>query len=53
MPKELVRLVLPRPVLRRLETAGVYCQTASFLGTGLTSPPRVVLPDRNHRIAAG
>ncbi len=27
MPKELTRLVLPRPVLRRLETAGVYCQT--------------------------
>jgi len=27
MPKELARLVLPRPVLRRLETAGVYCQT--------------------------
>jgi len=52
MPKELARLVLPKPVLRRL-SAGVYCQTANFLGTGLTSPPRVVLPDRNHSIAAG
>jgi hypothetical protein len=27
MPKELARLILPRPVLRRLETDGVYCQT--------------------------
>jgi hypothetical protein len=27
MPKDLARLVLPKPVLRRLETAGVYCQT--------------------------
>ena len=27
MPKDLARLVLPKPVMRRLETAGVYCQT--------------------------
>lgn len=27
MPKELARLVLPKPLLRRLESAGVYCQT--------------------------
>ena len=27
MSKELARLVLPKPVLRRLETAGVYCRT--------------------------
>jgi len=27
MPKDSTRLVLPKPVMRRLETAGVYCQT--------------------------
>jgi hypothetical protein len=27
MPKELARLVLPKPVMRRLESSGVYCQT--------------------------
>ena len=27
MAKELARLILPRPVLRRLDSAGVYCQT--------------------------
>lgn len=27
MAKDLARLVLPKPVMRRLETAGVYCQT--------------------------
>ena len=27
MPKDLARLVLPKLVMRRLETAGVYCQT--------------------------
>jgi hypothetical protein len=27
MGKELTRLVLPKPMLRRLETAGIYCQT--------------------------
>jgi hypothetical protein len=27
MPKDLARLVLPKAVMRRLETAGVYCQT--------------------------
>ncbi len=27
MAKDLTRLVLPRPVMRRLEAAGVYCQT--------------------------
>jgi hypothetical protein len=27
MTKELTRLVLPKPVLKRLESAGVYCQT--------------------------
>ena len=27
MPKELGRLVLPKPVMRRLESSGVYCQT--------------------------
>jgi hypothetical protein len=27
MPKELARLVLPKPLLRKLESAGVYCQT--------------------------
>lgn len=27
MAKELARLILPKPVLRRLESAGVYCQT--------------------------
>jgi hypothetical protein len=27
MPKKLARLVLPKPLLRRLESAGVYCQT--------------------------
>lgn len=27
MAKELARLVLPKAVMRRLETAGVYCQT--------------------------
>ncbi len=27
MANELTRLVLPKPLLRRLESAGVYCQT--------------------------
>ena len=27
MAKELARLVLPKPMLKRLETAGIYCQT--------------------------
>ena len=27
MPKDLVRLVLPKPVMRRLDASGVYCQT--------------------------
>ena len=27
MTKDLARLVLPKPVMRRLETSGVYCQT--------------------------
>ena len=27
MPKDLARLVLPKPVMRRLEGTGVYCQT--------------------------
>ena len=27
MPKDLARLVLPKPVIRRLETSGIYCQT--------------------------
>jgi len=27
MAKDLARLVLPKPVMRRLETSGVYCQT--------------------------
>ena len=27
MANELARLVLPRPMLKRLETAGIYCQT--------------------------
>ena len=27
MAKDLARLVLPKPVMRRLEAAGVYCQT--------------------------
>jgi len=27
MPKDLARLVLPKPVMRRLETSGIYCQT--------------------------
>jgi hypothetical protein len=27
MAKEIARLILPKPVLRRLESAGVYCQT--------------------------
>jgi hypothetical protein len=27
MPRELARLVLPKPVMRRLESANIYCQT--------------------------
>lgn len=27
MPKDLARLVLPKPVMRRLESSGIYCQT--------------------------
>ena len=27
MPKDFARLVLPKPLMRRLEAAGVYCQT--------------------------
>lgn len=27
MAKELARLILPKPVIRRLDSAGVYCQT--------------------------
>lgn len=27
MPTDLARLILPKPVMRRLESAGVYCQT--------------------------
>lgn len=27
MPKDLARLVLPKPVMRRLDASGVYCQT--------------------------
>ena len=44
MAKELARLVLPKPVMRRLETAGVYCQTwvtAEKTGSGgAVGPPR-------------
>jgi hypothetical protein len=27
MPRELARLVLPKPVMRRLDSANIYCQT--------------------------
>ena len=27
MPKEIARLTLPKAVMRRLESSGVYCQT--------------------------